>query len=168
MELAELVFDRAEHLDDGLRIERRAVGRDAPKGQPSGDQGLVEPPEEPEDVGFGRVVVEDLVQEPLEMAVIDDRQDAVRPVVEFVGGDGAGEVGQGGVEVLSGDGWLPPFFPPASTQFWTVAKGTKTRWSRHPGRASLPWLDRRRHEAARYGRPSSTTRRTARATTRCV
>jgi len=23
------------------------------------------------------------------------------------------------------------FFPAASTQFWMVAKGTKTRWSRH-------------------------------------
>lgn len=43
-----------------------------------------------------------------------------------------------------------PFFPPASTQFWIVANGTNTRWSRQ--RCQL---------ADWYGRPSSTTSRTA-------
>jgi len=93
VELADLMLDRTEHLDDGLRIQRRAVGRDAPKGQPSGGQGLLESCEKPEDVFFGRVVIEDLVKEPLEVVVIDDRKDAVRPVVQLVGGDVAGEVG---------------------------------------------------------------------------
>src|SRR5262249_25225421 len=50
-----------------------------------------------------------------------------------------------------------PFFPPASTQFCMVAKGTKTRWSRH--KCQL---------AGREGKPSSTTSRTARAITRCL
>jgi len=81
VELTDLMLDRAEHLDDGSRIERRAVGRDALNLQPSGDQGLLKPPEEPQDVFFGRVVVEDLVQEPLEAVVVDNRQDAVWPVV---------------------------------------------------------------------------------------
>ena len=35
---------------------------------------------------------EDLVGQPLEGAVIDDRQDAERAVVQLVGGDVAGEV----------------------------------------------------------------------------
>ena len=46
---------------------------------------------------------EDLVGDPLEGAVIDDRQDAERAVVQLVGGDVAREVRQRPVEVLGVD-----------------------------------------------------------------
>ncbi len=47
----------------------------------------------PRHVGFGGIVIQHLKGQPLEVVVIHDRQDAVRPVVEFIGGDVAREVG---------------------------------------------------------------------------
>ena len=86
----------------------------------------MEAAEERRDVLVGRVVVQDLVGDPFEGAVVDDRQDAERPVIQFVGGDIAGEVRECPVQMIGVD---PPrrLFPPASTQFWIVAEGTNTR-----------------------------------------
>ena len=53
----------------------------------------MEPAEEGRDVLVGRVVIEDLVGEPFEGAIIDDREDAERPVIQLVVGDIAREVG---------------------------------------------------------------------------
>ena len=157
MELTDLMTDRAKHLGDGRRVQRRTVGGDAVQAQPTGFQDFLEPHEELGDVFLGGIMVENLIDQALEPMVVHDRQDAVRPVVQFVGGDIAGEVGQGAVQVVIRDAISGPFSPPASTQFWTVANGTKTRWSRH-----------KCQEAERYGSPSSTTSRTAKATTRRV
>jgi hypothetical protein len=49
----------------------------------------VEAAKERLDVAVGRVVVEDLIDEPLEGAVVDDREDAERAVIQLVGGDEA-------------------------------------------------------------------------------
>ena len=70
--------------------------------------------------GVGGVVVEDLVGEPLEGAVVDDREDAERAVIQLVGGDVAREVRQRPVEVVGVDS-SRRLFPPSSTQFWIVA-----------------------------------------------
>ncbi len=87
VEGANLMGDLAEDLGDRLGILRRAVGRDPGDGQRAGVEGGAEPAEQGRDVRVGRVVVEDLVGEPLEGTVIDDRKDAKRPVIQFVGGD---------------------------------------------------------------------------------
>ena len=49
----------------------------------------MEPAEEGCDVDVGGVVIEDLVGEPLEGTVVDDRQDAERSVIQLVDGDEA-------------------------------------------------------------------------------
>ena len=92
-----------EDRGDRLGIQRRAVGRDPLEGQSARLQGGMEAAEERLDVLVGRVVVEDLVDEPLEGAVVDDREDAERAVIQLVGGDIAREVGQGPVEIVGVD-----------------------------------------------------------------
>ena len=115
-----MVRDLTEDRGDRLGIQRRAVGRDPLEGQPARRESPVEAAEEGRDVRVGRVVVEDLVGEPLEGAVVDDRQDAERPVIQLVGGDVAREVRECPVEMLGVDP-SRRLFPPASTQFWIVA-----------------------------------------------
>ena len=66
-----------------------------------------------------RIAVEDLVEQPLEGAVVNDREDAEGSVIQLVNSDEAREVGQCPVEMLGIDPPRP--FPPASTQFWIVA-----------------------------------------------
>jgi hypothetical protein len=78
---ADLVRDLAEDRGDRLGIQRRAVGGDPLEGQLAGLQGPPEVAEEGRDVRLSRVVVQDLVGDPLEGAVIDDREDAERAVI---------------------------------------------------------------------------------------
>jgi hypothetical protein len=84
---------RAEDRGDRLGIQRRTVGRDPLEDQSSRRQGGVEAAEERLNITVGRVVVEDLIEQPLEGAVVDDREDAKRAVIKLVGGDVAREVG---------------------------------------------------------------------------
>ena len=68
-------------------------------------------------VVMARIVVEDLIEDSLERMIVHDRQNAEGPIVHFIGGDVAGEVGQGLIQILTGDVGGRPFSPPASTQF---------------------------------------------------
>jgi hypothetical protein len=77
-----------------------------------GGQDLLESGEERRDVFLRRIVVEDFVDQPIEAMVVDDRQDAVRPVIELIGRNVAGEVRQGIVQVVLRDTVSGPFFPP--------------------------------------------------------
>jgi len=92
VELANLMRDRPQHLCDGCGIQLRAVGGDALEAQAAGRQGAAEPQEEFRDVFLGGVVVEYLVDQTFEAMIVDDRQDAIRPVVEFIGRDVTREV----------------------------------------------------------------------------
>src|SRR5207237_10817774 len=103
VEATNLVLDRAEDLGNGLRIQLRTVRGDPTEGQPAASQGSLEPPEERPDIPVSRVVVEDLVAQPLEGTVVDDRQDAEGAVVQLVSGDGSGEVVEGPIEVVGPD-----------------------------------------------------------------
>jgi hypothetical protein len=117
VEPANLMVDGAEDLGNRLRIQLRAVGGDPAKGQPAAGQGRPEAAEESPDIPLGRVVVEDLVAQPLEGAVIDDGQDAEGPVVEFISGDVPGEAVEGPIEVIVPDAMgrlFPPWPPPSS------------------------------------------------------
>jgi hypothetical protein len=111
VELADLVRDVLEDLGDRDRVERRAIGRDPPQGQSTLIQRRLEAAEEVGDVVLVGVVVEDAVGESLEGPVVDDRQDAERPIVELVGGDLAREISQRPREIVRGDA-SHRLFPP--------------------------------------------------------
>jgi hypothetical protein len=81
VEATNLVLDRAEDLGNGLGIELRTVRGDPVEAQPAARQGRLEPPEERPDIPVSRVVVENLVAQTLEGAVVNDRQDAEGAVV---------------------------------------------------------------------------------------
>ena len=93
VELADLMRHRTEDCGDRLGVQRRAVGRDTLDGQPACLQCLAEAAEECLNVDLGRVAVQDVVEQPLEGAVIDDRQDTERAVIQLVVGNVPREVG---------------------------------------------------------------------------
>jgi hypothetical protein len=78
------------------------------------------------DVLVSRVPFQDAVGQPDEGAVVDQGEDAERAVVQLIDSDVAAEVLQAAGEVVGLDA-AGRLFPPASTQFWMVAQGTKTR-----------------------------------------
>ena len=111
VERTKLMGPIAEDRGDRLGVQRRAVGGDPLEDQAARLQVGLGAVEERLDVFVGRVVAEDLVGEPLEGTIVDDRQDAERAVRQLVGGDEAREVGECPVEVIGRD---PPrrLFPP--------------------------------------------------------
>ena len=56
-------------------------------------------------------MIEDLVDEPLEIVVVHDRQNTEWAVIQLIGGDIAGKVGQCTIEILGGDALFSFFFP---------------------------------------------------------
>src|SRR5262249_61046002 len=77
-------------------------------------------PEDRPAIPGSRRVVEDLVAEPLEGAVVNDRQDAEGTVVQLVGRNGAGAAVGGPIEVVGPDaiGRLFSPWPPPSSGWW--------------------------------------------------
>src|SRR5262249_38437122 len=100
------------------------VGGDTLELQAAQPQGHPEALEERADVGVIGIVIEHLVKEPLEGTVIDDRQDAKRPVVYLIGRDVAREVSQAPVEIsrphLPGRLFAPR--PPPSFGWWRAGQ----------------------------------------------
>ena len=140
---AELMGHFAEDRGDRLGVQRRAVGGDPFEDQATRLEGGLEAAEERLNVAVGRGVVEDLIGGPLEGAIVDDRKDANRAVIQFVSGDEAREVRQRPVEVI---GRGPPrrLFPPRprpSSGSWRRgrtrdARARGSNWRRE--RASRP------------------------------
>src|ERR1051326_6222397 len=124
MEPTNLVRHRAENRGNRLRIQFRTVGGDPPEAQPAARQGGLEPLEERLDVLVSWVVVEDLVAQPLEGAVIDDRQHAEGTIVQLVSGDVPGEAVEGPVEVVRPDaiGRHSSPWPRPSSGWWRRGK----------------------------------------------
>src|SRR5207253_7009336 len=97
-----------------------------------------------------RILIQDLIQEALEGAVIDDRQHAKRAIVQFVGRDVTREISQGPIQVagvhLAGRLFSPR--PPPSFGWWrrerklddraTGASWRLDRASRPPQRVGQP------------------------------
>src|SRR5438045_18726 len=97
-----------------------------------------------------RILIQDLIQEALEGAVIDDRQHAKRAIVQFVGRDVTGEISQGPFQVagvhLAGRLFSPR--PPPSFGWW---RRERKRGDRATGAS---WrLDRVSRPPPRVGRP---------------
>lgn len=103
VECAELMRHLTEDRGDRLGIQRRAIGRDPLEAQAACLEGGLEATEERLDVAVGRVVVENLIEEPLEGSVVDDREDAKGAVIQLVGGNVTREVGQRPIEVVGVD-----------------------------------------------------------------
>jgi hypothetical protein len=120
VEFADLVWHVAEDLRDRAGGERRGVGRDTQYSQAAGVEGRLKGPEEAPDVRVGGVVVQHVIDEPLEPAVIHNGQHTEGPVVELVGGDVAREVNQGPSEVVRGHRPCRFFshWPPPSSGWW--------------------------------------------------
>ena len=130
VELTDLMGHIGPQLFQRLGIQLRAVGRDAPDGQATHVQSGLEVGQEAADVVLGRVVLQDAEGQADEGSVVDQREHAERAIVQLIDGDIAAEAGQcaRGRRCQRRPGF---FSPAASTQFWMVAQGTKTRWSRH-------------------------------------
>src|SRR4051812_2569890 len=120
VEATDLMRHGAEDLGNRLRIQLRTVGGDPTEGQAAAGQSRLEPPEELADITVSRGVVQDLVAEPREGAIVDDRQDAEGTVVQLVSSDVAGEAVEGPIEVVGPDspGRLFPPWPPPSSGWW--------------------------------------------------
>src|SRR5262249_31089193 len=120
MEATDLMLHRAEDLGNRPWIQVRTVGGDSAEGQPPAGQGRPEAAEDPPDIPMSRVVVEDLVTQPLEGAVVDDRQDTEGAVVQLVSGDVSREAVEGPIEVVGPDpvGRLFSPRPPPSSGWW--------------------------------------------------
>ena len=103
------------------------------------------------DVPVIRIVIEHLVKEPFESAVVDDGQDAKRTIVQLVGSDVTREVSQAPVEVarphLPGRLFSPRL--PPSFGWWRRGqkpddRATNASWqlgraSHPPRRVARPW-----------------------------
>src|SRR4051812_39635936 len=100
MELADLVGDVAEHQGNGIWVQRRAIGGNSLDCLAAGAKLVVESSQEAKNVQLGWVVIQDLVEQSPLPAGIDGRKDTEGAVVQLVGSQVAGKVGQGPVEVV--------------------------------------------------------------------
>src|ERR1700737_5042846 len=68
-------------------------------------------PEKGDHIGLGRILIQALVEQSLERAVVNNGQDAERPVIEFVRRQITATVGQGPVQVVGFEALSVPFPP---------------------------------------------------------
>jgi hypothetical protein len=117
VEFTDLVRNSGKHQAQRLGIERRGIGRDTLQRQVALLQDGLEATQEGDDVLVLGIVIEHLIQDAFEGAIVNERQDAERAIVQFVDGDVAGEIGQGPIKVLDIDlaGRLFPPRPPPSS-----------------------------------------------------
>ena len=119
MENADLMRDRAEYLQDRLRIQGGPVRGYPQQHAAAGIQVGFAAGEEADDVLMGRVVVKHFEEQTPVSAVINKRQLADVSVIDFVYGDVAGEVGECLVEILPPHRDLRFFFPkPRPSSEW--------------------------------------------------
>jgi len=98
MKLANLVGDIAEDIGNGFRVQRRPVRGNAHERQTARVQGLLKEQEKTLDVLFCGIVINDVKCESFEVVIVYDGENAKRTVVEFIGRDIAGEIGENAVE----------------------------------------------------------------------
>ena len=143
MKLAELMRHPAKDLSEGLGIEGRAIGRDAPQRQVPRGQGGFQAAQKGPDIVMGGGVVQDVIEEALVTAIIDRGENTAGTVIEFIDRHIAREISQGPVEEVGGHPALRVFFPPPPPNFgaWQKARrpaGRATDANLPDGRASRP------------------------------
>ena len=139
MEFGDLAGHLAKHRLQRLRIQGRAIRGHAPQHQAAQLQGHPEAPQEGRDALVVRGVIKHLVQEPFEGVIVDNGQNAKRPIIQLIDRDVPREVRQAPVQVARPH--LPrrsfPPQPPPSFGWW---RREQTRGD-HATNASSP-LDR--------------------------
>jgi len=130
MKLADVRPSLPTHLPERLRSARRALGGDPAEGQAACHQGRFEPPETHPDVVVRGSVRQDRREATLLTALIDRREQAEGTLIEGPRRPRRPQTPPRPSPGRPGPCGPAPFFPPASPQFWSVAQGPKTRWSR--------------------------------------
>ena len=154
VELANLVELWIENFCNRQRVQRGRIGGDATQGEAALLKKTLEFSEERPDVLVRRIMIEDLVADASEGAVVHDGQDAIGAVVKFVGRDVTGEVGQGPIKIGPLDLTCRFFFPPPPPSFGWLPRGRK-----HGGRArGANWLPRTAGHPRQRGGPPWTRR----------
>src|SRR5215472_10632280 len=130
MKRTDLMPHLPEHLPEGYRIERRAIGGDTAEGQVACRQSHFESPEKRPDVLVGGIVIQDVIEDPFVAAIINRRQNAEGAIIHFIGGDIARKIRQGPVKEVRVQARLRLFFPqPRPSSEWSQ------RGQRRDGRA---------------------------------
>jgi hypothetical protein len=93
MELADLMGHGAEHRCDRRRIQRRAIGGDTAHGQLASLQGALKVLEKGDHIVVRRIMIQDLIKQALEGAVVHDGQHTKRAIVELVNRQIPGKIG---------------------------------------------------------------------------
>ena len=109
---ADLMPYAGKNVPNRLRIQIRAVRRDAAQQEFSSRENVFERHQEFADVVFRRRTVEDFVRQSPEFVIVDDGENAERSVVHFIDGDIPGELFKSSVEVIVGQDEQASFFPP--------------------------------------------------------
>src|SRR5262249_39130077 len=103
MELADLMRNIAENYVKPLWIQRRRIGGNTAQRQVGLLQESLEASQECGDALVKGIVVEYLIDDAFERAIIDDGQNTERAVVQLVDRDIAGEISQGPIEIAGFD-----------------------------------------------------------------
>lgn len=111
VEDADLVPNPWKNSLDRFRIKIRTVRRDTVKFQAAMCQNVFERIQKLANIVFVRTAFENPICQPLEFAIVDDRQDAKRSVVDFVDRDVAGKHFKSDGEIVIGLDEQASFFP---------------------------------------------------------
>src|SRR5215468_560138 len=130
MKHTDVVRDLSENLSEGQGIERRAIGRDAEKGQVACRQGRVQTPQKRPDVVVRGIVIQDVIEDTLVAAIIDCGKNAEGTIIEFIGGHIPRKISQRPVQEVRVHARLRLFSPPPRPSSGSWQKG-----QRHDGRA---------------------------------
>src|SRR5262249_24534504 len=96
--LADVMSHLPEHLPEGCGIERRAIGGDTAESQAACPQGRVQTPQKGPDILVGGIVIQNVGEDPLVAAIINDGKNAAGAIIHFIGGDIARKICQGPVK----------------------------------------------------------------------
>lgn len=119
VEFANLVGNSAENRLQRLGIKGRSVGRHAFDRHAPRDKHGLKPAEERDDIRMIWIVVQDLIEQTLEGAVVNDREHAEGTVVQLVGCNVTREISQGPIEVVGVHLCRSFFFPrPRPSSGW--------------------------------------------------
>ena len=113
-------------LPDRLGRARGTIGGDPGQGSLALIQGPLQTPQKGDDIVMARIVIAPLVEHPCALPGVDRREHTVRPVVECIDRHVARKRLKRPMQECTVRVALR-LFPPASTPFWMVANGTKTR-----------------------------------------
>src|SRR6267378_433159 len=143
MKLADLMPHLPEHLPEGCRRERRAIGCDTAEGQVACHQGRVQTPQKGPDILVGGIVIQDGIEEPLVAAIIDGGKHAEGTIIPFIGGHRARKIRQRPVQEVGVHARLRLFSPqPRPSSGWSQRAqrygGRATSASSLGGRANRP------------------------------